>query len=190
MMPTSTGPDAETMRAAMSHFGSGVTVVTGIAGDEPVGFACQSFASVSLRPPLVLFCADHRGRAWPKIRSSGRFTVNVLAADQVDLCMAFGSRTGTKFEDVAWSPGPSGCPVLPDVLVAVHARVEHLHVEGDHDVVIGRVESIEVGRSDAEPLLFYRSSFGTLRDTAATAAPATDGSSLDPVTWAWDDHWW
>ena len=72
------GPTAAQMRAAMGSFATGVTVVTGLDGEEPVGFACQSFASVSLEPPLVLFCADHRGRTWPRIRERGRFTVNVL----------------------------------------------------------------------------------------------------------------
>jgi 3-hydroxy-9,10-secoandrosta-1,3,5(10)-triene-9,17-dione monooxygenase reductase component len=74
---------------AMALWPTGVTVVTGY-DDGPVGFACQSFASVSLEPPLVLFCADHRGRAWPGIRRSGRFTVNVLGEEQDELCQRFG----------------------------------------------------------------------------------------------------
>src|SRR3546814_8349050 len=83
------------MRRAMGIFASGVTVVTGLDDDGPVGFACQSFASVSLDPPLVLFCADHGGRSWPRIRATGRFSVNVLGEDQDELCGRFRSEEHT-----------------------------------------------------------------------------------------------
>ncbi|AHD22622.1 flavin oxidoreductase [Rhodococcus pyridinivorans SB3094] len=151
------GPDE--MRRAMGRFASGVTVVTGLDEDGPTGFACQSFASVSLEPPLLLFCADHRGRAWPRIRRVGRFTVNVLGADQSDLCARFGSSRGPKFDGLHWELSRWDTPSLPDVLLRVHASVEDVHVAGDHDVVIGRVAELEcVG--DRSPMVFYRGAFG------------------------------
>ena len=91
-------PTPDVMRRAMGAFPSGVTVVTAVHDDEPVGFTCQSFASLSLEPPLVLFCATREGRAWARIREAGAFCVNVLAEDQVDLCQRFGSRNGLRFE--------------------------------------------------------------------------------------------
>ncbi|WP_460855399.1 flavin reductase family protein [Nocardiopsis coralliicola] len=150
----------------MGTFASGVTVVTGCAGAEgaePAGFACQSFASVSLAPPLVLFCADHRGRAWPRIRAAGRFCVNVLAADQQELCARFGSAKGRKYEGLDWVRSRWGTPALPDVLLRVHAEVDAVHASGDHDVVIGRVLHLEAPCGEAPdrpPLLFYKGAFG------------------------------
>ena len=99
-------PTPERMRHALGHFATGVTVVTGLTAEgDPVGFACQSFASVSLDPPLVLFCADHRGRSWPRMREAGRFTVNVLGHAQRDLIERFGSSTGRRFDGLQRGAG-------------------------------------------------------------------------------------
>jgi flavin reductase (DIM6/NTAB) family NADH-FMN oxidoreductase RutF len=165
----------------MAQFASGVTVVTGMDGDEPVGFACQSFASVSLTPPLVLFCADHRGRAWPKIRAAGRFCVNVLAEHQDDVCARFGSSRGQRFTDLPWTLSPRGCPELPEVLMRVHADVADVHAAGDHDVVIGRVTELETLDHDAAPMVFFRGGFGT--------EPAGDPRATVGYVWGWGDHW-
>ncbi|MBO2458773.1 flavin reductase family protein [Actinomadura violacea] len=157
-------PDPLEFRRAMAEFATGVTVVTAIDGDEPVGFACQSFASVSLEPPLILFCADRRGRSWPRIRSAGRFCVNVLGEDQADLCARFGSSRGLKYEGLEWDLSPHGTPQLRDVLLNVHAEVHAVHEAGDHDVVIGRVLSVRVHEAPGavwrRPMLFFRSRFG------------------------------
>lgn len=171
---------AHDFRRAMSHFASGVTVVTGMAAGEPVGFACQSFASVSLDPPLVLFCADHRGRAWPLIRQAGRFCVNVLAEDQDDTCARFGSSRGRRFDELAWTAGPSGCPALPDVLLRVHAEIENVHVAGDHDVVIGRVTHLDQVRDGVAPMVFYRGMF--------SIEPEPDPSLSVPYVWGWGEQ--
>lgn len=174
-----TPPTPREMRTAMGSFASGVTVVTGYDDGEPVGFACQSFASVSLEPPLVLFCADHRGRAWPRIRRAGRFTVNVLGEDQRDLCDRFGSSRGEKYDGLDWTMSPWGTPSLPGVLLRVHAEVQSVHVEGDHDVVVGRVLELETAPGDRSPMLFFRGRFG-VEDLHAQVAP---------TLWGWGDHW-
>ena len=152
-------PSPDEMRRALGQFASGVTVVTGLDTAGPVGFTCQSFASVSLEPPLILFCADHRGRAWPRIRRSGRFTINVLREDQTDLCARFGSSRGAKFDGLAWEPSRWSTPSLPGVLLRVHADVQSVHIAGDHDVVIGRVRELE-SVCEERPMVFFRGSFG------------------------------
>lgn len=172
-----TPPTPAEMRQAMGAFASGVTVVTGADGEEPVGFACQSFASVSLEPPLILFCADHRGRAWPQIRTTGHFCVNVLAEEQVDVCGRFGSARGAKYEGLAWDPSHWGPPALRDVLLRVHCEVYDVHVAGDHDVVIGRVLHVETGDSD-RPMIFYRGRFGVDPEP-----------EFAPPDWGWGDRW-
>lgn len=173
-----TGPTPAEMRRAMGCFASGVTIVTGLDGEGPVGFACQSFSSVSLDPPLVLFCADHRGRAWPRMRPAGVFTVNVLGEHQGDLCDRFGSSRGQKFEGLTWTPSPLGTPSLADVLMRVHAEVHEVVVAGDHDVVIGRVLGLETPAPE-RPMLFFRGHFGVEDQHEYTA----------PDLWGWGDHW-
>jgi len=143
----------------MADFASGVTVVTGLDARGPVGFACQSFASVSLDPPLVLFCADHGSRSWPRIRRSGRFCVNVLGEHQATVCERFGSSHGRKFDGVPWSLSPWSTPVFPDVLMRVHADIEQVHPAGDHDLVIGRVLAAE-RIAGHRPMIFFRGGFG------------------------------
>lgn len=151
--------DQADLRRTLGQFATGVTVVTGRGPEGPVGFVCQSFASVSLDPPLVLFCADHRGRAWPAMRASGRFTVNILGEDQRDLCDRFGSRNGLKFAGLDHETSRWGTPSLPDVTVRIHAEVHDVHVAGDHDVVLGRVLELERPVPGA-PMVFFDGSFG------------------------------
>ncbi|GAA5050561.1 flavin reductase (DIM6/NTAB) family NADH-FMN oxidoreductase RutF [Thermocatellispora tengchongensis] len=181
---TALPPGPAELRRAMGLFASGVTVITGLDDGEPVGFACQAFASVSLEPPLILFCADHGGRTWPRIRRSGRFCVNVLAEDQTDLCGRFGSRTGRKFDGLDWEPSRWGAPMLPGVLLRVHAEVGDVHVAGDHDVVIGRVLEVEPG-TERRPMVFFRGGFGIDGCREVDAPQAVP----DPGLWAWADHW-
>jgi flavin reductase (DIM6/NTAB) family NADH-FMN oxidoreductase RutF len=173
------------MRRAMGAFATGVTVVTGVDGGEAVGFACQAFASVSLEPPLVLFCADHGGRTWPRIRRSGRFCVNVLGEDQVDLCSRFGSGTGRKYDGLDWDLSRWGTPALRGVLLRVHAEVSDVHAAGDHDVVIGRVLEVEAGPGQ-RPLIFFRGRFGV--DARESQAQAAEAAGV-PVLWGWGDRW-
>ncbi|UNT00520.1 flavin reductase family protein [Streptomyces tubbatahanensis] len=184
-----TQPTPVEMRRAMSTFATGVTVVTAVdAAGEPVGFACQSFASVSLEPPLVLFCADHKGRTWPRIREAGRFCVNVLAEDQSELCGRFGSGKGRKYDGLAWDLSRWRTPALRDVLMRAHAEVYAVHAAGDHDVVIGRVLEVEgmeggEGGPERDPMLFFRGRFGlgSEPDDAREAAAR--------FAWGWGDHW-
>ena len=152
----------EEMRRVMGQFATGVTIVTGIDEGGPVGFACQSFTSVSLDPPLVLFCPAHTSRSWPRIQLAGSFSVNVLAEDQLELCRAFATSGDDKFAGLAWHQTAWG-PSLDNVLANVHCEIESVHRAGDHDVVIGRVRQLVTHR-DAAPLVFFRGQFGLTWD--------------------------
>jgi 3-hydroxy-9,10-secoandrosta-1,3,5(10)-triene-9,17-dione monooxygenase reductase component len=150
------------MRRVMGQFCSGITVVAGFNGDEPVGFACQSFASVSLDPPLVLFCVGTGSRSWPLIRESGRFAVNVLAEPQQEVCATFGRPGSDKFADLAWQRTPWG-PSIDGVLATVLCDVHDVHRAGDHDIVVGRVRQLWTSQTDgsaAGPLLYFRGRYG------------------------------
>lgn len=152
-------PTPAAMRRSMGAFASGVTVVTALDDEEPVGFACQSFASLSLEPPLVLFCAGREGRSWARVRRAGMFCVNVLGEDQVDVCGRFGSRDGKRFEGLSWERSSFGAPVLPGAVLRVHCVLETVHPGGDHDIAVGRVLGLEL-QAEGRPLVFHRGRFG------------------------------
>lgn len=161
---------ARHFRDVLSRFASGVAVVTAMSGDTPVGMTCQSFSSVSLDPPLVLFCPARSARAWPLIQRSGRFCVNVLADDQSELSNRMASRGTDKYSGVSWTPSPeSGSPLLEGAVAHIDCAVHAVHEAGDHYVVLGRVLDLgEAGDDGPEHgLTFYRGAYGSTRPDPA-----------------------
>jgi 3-hydroxy-9,10-secoandrosta-1,3,5(10)-triene-9,17-dione monooxygenase reductase component len=157
---------ARRFRDVLGRFASGVTVVTGTSGGEPVGLTCQSFSSVSIEPPLVVFIPAKSSRAWPLIQRSGKFCVNFLAADQAGISNAMASRGVDKFAEVKWTPSPeTGSPMLEGALAQVDCTIHAVHEAGDHYVVIGRVVDL-LSHDDGEqdPLLFFRGEYRTTDD--------------------------
>ncbi|QKG19718.1 flavin reductase [Actinomadura verrucosospora] len=157
MEETAEPVSAERMRRVLGTFCTGVVVVTAMDGDEPVGMACQSFSSLSLDPPLVCFCPGSASTTWPRVRAAGRFAVNVLAADQGEVCRAMAGRD--KFAGVSWTPGPGGSPLLDGALAWIEADIDQELPGGDHTIVVGRVRDLAAGRAE-RPLLFFRGGFG------------------------------
>ncbi|WP_185996515.1 3-hydroxy-9,10-secoandrosta-1,3,5(10)-triene-9,17-dione monooxygenase reductase subunit [Nocardioides campestrisoli] len=151
--------DHARFRDVLGRFASGITVVTATHDGVPVGLTCQSFTSVSLDPPLVLFCPSRASRAWPLIERAGRFCVNVLAADQADVSHAMASRGIDKFAQVGWRPSAeSGSPVLDGVLAHLECTLEAVHDGGDHHVVLGRVQHLQVDR-EGDALLYFKGDY-------------------------------
>ncbi|MFC8656591.1 flavin reductase family protein [Streptomyces sp. JL1001] len=147
-------------RRVLGHFASGVTVVTARDTDGPTGFACQSFASLSLDPPLVTFMVARTSTTWPRIARAGAFCVNVLGADQGALCRGFAVSGADKFAGVAYGEAPAtGSPLLDSVPAWIDCRIHAVHTGGDHLIVVGRVEALG-SEEDGEPLLFHRGAFG------------------------------
>ena len=156
---------ARRFRDVLGLFASGVTVVTSVADGRPVGMTCQSFASVSLQPPMVMFSPAKTSRAWPVMRRVGFFCVNILAADQAELSDGMASKGEDKFAGVEWTTAHTGAPVLAGVLGYVDCTVHDVVDAGDHYVVLGRVQ--ELGQGDGteapavtDPLLFFRGDYG------------------------------
>ncbi len=152
---------ARRFRDVLGRFASGVTVVTTMSGDGPVGMTCQSFSSVSLDPPMVLFVPAKTSRAWPLMQRAGKFCVNFLADDQAEVSNIMASRGTDKFAGVSWHPSEStGSPLLEGILGYVDCAIHTVLEAGDHYVVIGRV--LDLVASDAErPLLFYQGKYAT-----------------------------
>jgi len=159
--PATTAEEIEEARAfrdVLGRFGSGVTIVTASSTNGPVGMTCQSFSSVSLRPPLVMFVPAKTSRAWPVIRGVGHFTVNLLATGQDGLSNQFARSGGDKYADVSWTPSSLGDPRLDGSLAWIDCTVHAVHEAGDHYLVVGRVEALVTGSAE-DPLLFYRSAY-------------------------------
>ncbi|MBV8462607.1 MAG: flavin reductase family protein [Acidimicrobiales bacterium] len=156
--------DERRFKDAVGCFATGVTVVTGIEEGAPVGFTCQSFMSVSIDPPYVAVAPARTSTTWPRIARAGAFCVNVLSDQQEELSVAFARSGGEKFAGIDWDPAPStGSPVLRGGIAFVDCRVELVHDAGDHELILGHV--LELGVSEGNPLLFFRSAFATLADS-------------------------
>jgi 3-hydroxy-9,10-secoandrosta-1,3,5(10)-triene-9,17-dione monooxygenase reductase component len=185
LAPASFEPEPGRFRQVLGHFCTGVTVITTVDEAGPAGFTCQSFAALSLDPPLVLFCPSRSSATWPRIAQAGHFCANLLAAGQRDLARVFGTSGiggADRFAGVAWSASPSGAPVLAGVLTWVECTVEAVHEAGDHYVVLGRVTWL--GASAGEPpLLFYRGRYGM-----AAAEPADSLPEIVDTLLAWPRH--
>lgn len=163
--------DEMSIRKAFGEFATGVTIVASDDG-APVGFACQSFSSLSLNPPLVLFTVMKTSQSWPRIEATGRFSVSVLTEDQRDVSAAFGRRGPDKFAHGEWTRSVLGNPLLRDCAVWIDCTIEAVHEAGDHYIVIGRVA--EIGhRADSRPLLYHRGSYANVV-AAGQDAPADE----------------
>jgi flavin reductase (DIM6/NTAB) family NADH-FMN oxidoreductase RutF len=150
-------------RRVLGNFATGVTVITAPAAEgatTPAGFACQSFAALSLDPPLVVFMVGRTSRTWPLIARAGVFCVNVLGAGQGELCRGFARSGADKFAGVEYDAAPvSGSPRLADTLAWVDCTIQAVHTGGDHLIVVGRVDALGTASEDGPPLLFHRGRF-------------------------------
>lgn len=149
---------SQQLRSAFGHYATGVTIITtrGAAG-EPVGMTANSFSSLSLDPPLVLWSIAHMSSNYEAFRAAGCFAVHVLHAGQGELARVFSTKNIDRFAGVPTSAGASGAPLLSDF----HARFDcetHAQYEGgDHLIIVGRVLAAE--QRPGAPLLFYRGRF-------------------------------
>ena len=152
--------DAAQFRQILGSFPTGVTIVTTLQDDRPVGLAAGSFFSVSLDPPLVGFCVMTTSNTWPAIERSGSFGVSILADDQTAICRQLASKNQDKFDGLAWSPAPvTGSPLLDGAVAHLDCDLEQQHLAGDHWIVVGRVRALDFHRSEADPLVFCRGAF-------------------------------
>ncbi|KUL35010.1 monooxygenase [Streptomyces sp. NRRL F-4489] len=182
--PSTTAPtvpfDDTAMREALSRFCTGVAVITARRPDgSPVGMAVQSFSSVSLDPPLVCFCPALTSTTWPAISEAGRFAVNVLAADQQELCRQFAVTGGDKFHGVDWRSGVNGAPLLTAALATLECELVDALPGGDHLIALGRVTALTPPERLREtgPLLYFRRTYGRLRP-ASPASPAPSAAAI------------
>jgi flavin reductase (DIM6/NTAB) family NADH-FMN oxidoreductase RutF len=159
---------AAELRHAMGHFATGVTVITSVAADGgPVGTTANAVSSLSLDPPLLLFCLDRASQTLEAVRAHGAFAINVLTASQQELSVNFARRgLAAGWDGIRHRPGPTGSPRLCGVLATLECTVEHMLTGGDHEIVVGRVCDVETGDDEAPPLLFWRGRYASLGNPA------------------------
>jgi 3,4-dihydroxy-2-butanone 4-phosphate synthase len=159
-----TGATGRLMRDVMGHFATGVSVITARdANGRPVGTTANAISSVSLDPPLLLACLARDSETLRAIRETGRFSVNILAAEQRHHSDRFARKgEAVRSHEVEFEDHYSGVPVLPGALATIACEVEAIHPAGDHDIVIGDARHLHHREHGAEPLLFYRGSYSHL----------------------------
>lgn len=146
--------DSLALRTALGQYATGVTVVTTLdAEGRPVGLTVNSFASVSLDPPLVLWSLAASSACMQAFKSCAHFAVNVLAVDQVEVSNHFALAGYDKFAEVVWTPGLGGVPLLDDCCARFECGSHSYHSGGDHTIFIGRIERFE--RFERPPLVFH-----------------------------------
>ena len=145
-------------RRACSRFTTGVAIAT-VRSDEgtPHGLTVNSFASVSMEPPLILICIDLRCNFLQYFRRSSHFAVNVLSEAQRHLSDAFAVKPKDRFDGVEWYEGETGSPLLHGAIAALECEVQRFISAGDHEILLGEVVSARV--EDGQPLLYFRSDY-------------------------------
>lgn len=146
----------------LGRFATGVTVVTALEDGSPIGFTCQAFASLSLRPQMVVLAPAKSSTSWPRMVRAGAFCVNILTDEQQEVSEAFAEPREDKFDGVAWHVGAAGTPVIEGSLAWVECALGSVHDAGDHELVTGRV--LDLGVGEGSPLIFYRSGYARLSD--------------------------
>jgi flavin reductase (DIM6/NTAB) family NADH-FMN oxidoreductase RutF len=151
--------DRLSFRAALGRFVTGVTVVTALDGaGRPVGLTVNSFNSVSLDPPLILWSIDRRGSFFDAFAQAPRFAVNVLSVAQKELARRFAGNPAERFDGVACEPGLAGIPLIPDCIAWFECSTRQRVDGGDHLILVGLVERF--AQSPGQELLYFGGSYG------------------------------
>jgi len=157
---------ADDFRRVLSHFASGVTIVTTLdAEGRPAGLTASAFSSVSLDPPLVLVCVAHSAQSYPAFHAHGKFAINVLGTDHEHVARRFASSGPghEKFTELGYRKGLLGLPIIDDALAELECTIVHAYPAGDHTIFVGQVEAADSrGDKGLEPLLYYRGRFNRL----------------------------
>ena len=155
--------DSREFRDTVGRFATGVTVITTVAGDgELFGLTANSFSSLSLDPPLVLFWLDNNAMSFEAFNETPYFAVNVLSEDQRDLSSHFARSGADKWNGVEYATWDTGSPILPGCLAALECDTQAIHDGGDHVIIVGKVRKLMAENDMRRPLVFYQGSYNGL----------------------------
>jgi len=154
--------DKLTFRKVLGRFATGITVVTGLGEDNVgVGLTVNAFTSLSLEPPLVLFCLDNSTASIAAFTEGKGFALNMLSENQQDLSVRFSTKVEDRFAGLDYQTWDTGVPILNDCLANLECLVEAVHDGGDHQIIVGRVGRI-AQTDDGRPLLYFNGSYARL----------------------------
>ncbi len=163
-IPFVPGPEtSRELRGALGRFATGVTVITTATEDGPLGITANSFASVSLEPPLVLWSPARFSRRFEAFAGAEHFAIHVLGEEQRAIGAGF-SAAGDAFDGLPHGTNPEGCPVIDGCLARFECRAHARHDGGDHDIVVGRV--LRASSREGRPLIFASGSYGRFTTAA------------------------
>ncbi len=155
-MSSQLAPDL--FRRACSLWATGITIITTMDSTGiPHGMTANSFSSVSLNPPLVLFCLDERAALLSHIAPNRSIAINLLAEEQADLSSRFARKSEDRFENLDWKTGSLGSPLLAGALATFECTVTQLIPAGDHQIVLAHVQTVEW--REGRPLLYFASAY-------------------------------
>ncbi len=155
---------ADEYKQLMRHWATGVTVITTLGPDGPHGMTANSFTGVSLEPPLILVCVDHRTRTHEQLQVGGAFGVHILRAGQEELsqrCAGRYGEAGHQLADVPHQVSARGIALLDDCMAALECQVKAAYDGGDHTIFLGEVLSART--TSGEPLLYFDRAYQRLR---------------------------
>ncbi|MBO4205711.1 flavin reductase family protein [Micromonospora echinofusca] len=155
--------DSAAFRQVCGHFPTGVTAVTAVTGDGTVAaLTVNSFTSVSLRPPKVLFCVTSLSSSYPTLLASDRIAIHILSQSQEDVARRFatsGLSGAERLDGVSWVPGPDGVPLLPGTPAVLAGRRDEVITSGDHVIILLDVDHVHLQPTNVPALSFYRGRF-------------------------------
>ena len=154
--------DQRHFRDVMGTFATGVTIITTVESEVPYGITANSFTSVSLSPPLVMFCLGKSSTNFEFFMEADCFAVNILTEQQDALSARFAAYEGNRFEGIDWVTWETGAPILKNVVSAIDCRLEATHDAGDHIIMVGQVVRAEK-QNDTEPLLYFQGGYKKLQ---------------------------
>lgn len=155
--------DTRALRDAFGCFATGITVVTTVDDHgEKYGVTANSFTSLSLEPPLCLFCLDNKALSFDAFQEARHFAVNVLAQEQEALSSNFARSNVDKWNGVAYETWATGAPILPGCVANLECDVEATHEGGDHVIIVGRVREMAYRDGNCRPLLYYKGRYNAL----------------------------
>ena len=151
--------DGKALRHAFGRFGTGVTVITTRTAQGPLGMTANSFSSVSLDPPLVLWSAALRSKRHDAFAQAEQFCIHILSAEQQALATHFAGQ-GHDFTGFNWNDGPKGAPQIAGCLAAFHCTRFDVHAAGDHSIILGQISHAAACAGQGAGLLFDQGRFG------------------------------
>jgi len=153
--------ESEDFRKVLGKYPTGVTLVSSKDDQGPFAMVIGSFGSVSLDPPLVQFMPAKESETWSRIKKTGRYCVNVLGEQQLDLSNSFFNKDKDPFEAINWSESTLGSPIIEGCVAWIDCLIGDVHEAGDHYIVIGEVQGIGATEKDEGPLLFLGGAYGS-----------------------------